>query len=91
MSGYRRLFLAQAKASKVYNAHLKNLEATAEVCILDKSYIQLNNVQLKALIATLKRKGDPVMPSRKLDLVSLLESWEDRKEVVIKVPSFDAS
>ena len=69
---------AQAKASKVYNAHLKKLEAAAEVRALGKTYAQLNNLQLKALIATLKRNGDPAMPSRKADLIRTLESWEGR-------------
>ena len=82
---------AQAKASKVYNDHHKNLEAAAEVRALGKPYAQLNNVQLKALIATLKRKGDPVMPSRKADRISTLVSWEGRTEVVMQAPSFDAS
>ena len=81
----------QAKATQLYNGHLKKLEAAAKVRALGKTYAQLNNTQLKALITPLKRKGDPAMPSRKADLISLLEIWEGRTEVVIQAPSFDTS
>jgi len=80
----------QARASKAYNVHLKNIEAAAEVRASGKPYAQLNNVQLKALIVTLKWKGDPAIPSRKAELITTLVSWEGRTEVVMQAPSFNA-
>ena len=38
-------------------------------------------------MATLKRKGDPAMPTNKADLIARLVEWEGRTEVVLEVPS----
>ena len=77
------------KALKDHNTHLEKLALSAGVHALRKTYAQLTCVQLKALIAPLKRKGDPATPSKKADLIRTLESWKDRTEVEIQPPSLE--
>jgi len=40
-----------------------------------------------ALLAPLKRKGDPAMSMNKPELIARLVEWEGRTEVVMEVPS----
>ena len=40
-----------------------------------------------ALLAPLKRKGDPAMSTNKPELIARLVEWEGRTEVVMEVPS----
>ena len=64
--------------NKVYKAYWKKVENSEAVKALGKPIESLTIVQLKILLAPLKRKEDGAMPTKKEVLVQKLREWGGR-------------
>ena len=70
------------KQAKQTSSHLAKVQAAEEVRALNKPILSLNCMQLKILLAPLKRKGEKI-PTLKADLRLKLAEWDGREGEVV--------
>ena len=74
----KRTQIDQAKIGKAREVFNKKVAAAATIKALGKPVTDLTVMQLKILLAPLKRKGDTAMPSKRADVLTRLAQWESR-------------
>ena len=76
--------VAREKGDAARVALLAKLEKAEQIRALGNPISALTIEQLKALLAPLKRQGDPGLPTKKADIVRRLVEWEARGPLLVE-------
>ena len=74
----KRKTISKEIASKARANYIEKVASAAAIKTIGKPNSTLNVTQLKVMIASLKQKGDPVVPILKKDLLVRLTEYEIR-------------